>query len=319
MPFALLSLLVMVGTVFLARFLLRAFHGRRLRNQSNLTLILLCARPANLNEAAIRRQLRELFGITFADSRRGAQNYVVSEPPLYAVRHGEYIVLVHDFDKPYFDHVQGAAEKIHSVRLREAVLEHRAWISVNCVYHPRQATQDTIYQHVGRILVGLAPAHALAVFCPDVRLGQVFDAEVAGRLCGDHPLDALSETLNAPVLELAADDVRLREAAAEARRRWPEFVNAFDEGTPDLDFSVKAALREGDKREFVWVSVERIDEDTIEGVLANDPVLLKRLKLDDPVQVRVRDVNDWVIVNEKTRDMRGGFTVKVLMQQHYSG
>lgn len=49
---------------------------------------------------------------------------------------------------------------------------------------------------------------------------------------------------------------------------------------------------EEDKREHMWIYVERIKEDgkTLEGLLWNDPRILTRIKFRDVVEVKVSEI-----------------------------
>src|SRR5687767_12270508 len=50
------------------------------------------------------------------------------------------------------------------------------------------------------------------------------------------------------VVQLGADDPGLVAAAAEAKRRWPEFVAAFNERRPGRKYAVKYAARSEERR-----------------------------------------------------------------------
>src|SRR5688572_267015 len=52
------------------------------------------------------------------------------------------------------------------------------------------------------------------------------------------------------------DDPRFKAAEAEAMRRWPEFVAAFNKQEPNVAYAVKAKFTDGDASEWMWVQVE---------------------------------------------------------------
>jgi uncharacterized protein YegJ (DUF2314 family) len=114
-----------------------------------------------------------------------------------------------------------------------------------------------------------------------------------------------------PVIAVAEDDPRMIAAVAEAKRRWPEFVEAFMENTDtDVIFSIKTEFTEGEKSEFMWVEITRIDGDTIHGVLGNHPNELRNIKLGDEVTVNLADLNDWTYF--KNGELIGGFTLEAI-------
>jgi uncharacterized protein YegJ (DUF2314 family) len=113
------------------------------------------------------------------------------------------------------------------------------------------------------------------------------------------------------VVRLGPDDPGLVAAAAEAKRRWPEFVAAFNERRPGRQCAVKyAAPIKGGGDERIWVMVTALGSGTISGTLANDPVEDIGLKLGDAVTIRTDDVEDWLFADGESRT--GGFSVATL-------
>jgi uncharacterized protein YegJ (DUF2314 family) len=99
-------------------------------------------------------------------------------------------------------------------------------------------------------------------------------------------------------------------AVAEARRRWPEFVAAFNQRRPMQGFAVKVPFHEREENEYMWVEVSKLDGNNIHGTLVNEPKVISSLKLNDQVTVKLDDLNDWLYSDGK--EMVGGFTAKVL-------
>ena len=74
------------------------------------------------------------------------------------------------------------------------------------------------------------------------------------------------------VVQLGADDPGLVAAAAEAKRRWPEFVAAFNEHRPGRKCAVKyAASINGGGNEHIWIMVTALGSGTISGTLGTLP------------------------------------------------
>jgi uncharacterized protein YegJ (DUF2314 family) len=113
------------------------------------------------------------------------------------------------------------------------------------------------------------------------------------------------------VVQLGADDPGLVAAAAEAKRRWPEFVAAFNERRPKRTCAVKyAAPIKGGGDEHIWIMVTALGSGTISGTLGNDPVEDIGLKLGDAVTIRAADVEDWLFTDGQA--MTGGFSISTL-------
>src|SRR6187431_3674763 len=93
------------------------------------------------------------------------------------------------------------------------------------------------------------------------------------------------------VVQLGADDPGLVAAAAEAKRRWPEFVAAFTEGRPGRKCAVKyAAPIKGGGNEQIWIMVTALGSGTVSGTLGNNPVEDIGLKPGDAVTIQTSDV-----------------------------
>ena len=113
------------------------------------------------------------------------------------------------------------------------------------------------------------------------------------------------------VVQLGADDPGLVAAAAEAKRRWPEFVAAFTEGRPGRKCAVKyAAPIKGGGDEQIWIMVTALGSGTISGTLGNAPVADIGLKAGDAVTIQTGDVKDWLFTDGQA--MTGGFSVATL-------
>ena len=97
-----------------------------------------------------------------------------------------------------------------------------------------------------------------------------------GKLRGADPLDALDTGGPVPVVGIAPNDPRLLAAVREARRRWPEFVAAFEQRDGAQIFSVKVPVREGKHTEYMWLSVSALEHEMIYGRLDNEPLAMKR-------------------------------------------
>jgi uncharacterized protein YegJ (DUF2314 family) len=97
----------------------------------------------------------------------------------------------------------------------------------------------------------------------------------------------------------------------EARRRFPEFEDAFRSGDA-TDFSVKALISSADNAEHIWIEVEEITEGKIVGRLGNEPVRLDGLRLGSRVEIEKSQVEDWAFRSGDTPI--GMFTVPVIQR-----
>ena len=125
-----------------------------------------------------------------------------------------------------------------------------------------------------------------------------------------------TKTEGGNVVQLGADDPGLVAAAAEAKRRWPEFVAAFNEHRPGRKCAVKyAAPIKGGGDEQIWIMVTTLGSGTISGTLGNAPVAGHRAESrrcrDDPdgrrqgLAVHRRTVHDRRILGRDSPERRG--------------
>jgi uncharacterized protein YegJ (DUF2314 family) len=106
------------------------------------------------------------------------------------------------------------------------------------------------------------------------------------------------------------DDPKLAAAAAEANRRFGEFLAAFDGRKPGDTFAVKVPFSDDYGREFMWVSVAAVDDRFIVGRLDNRPAYVRAVRPGQKVRVPRTGLNDWLIV--RGGQLEGGFTLKVV-------
>ncbi len=274
-----------------------------------VSLVLLRRRPKNLNVRNLGEATARALGIPPGPYSAESTNYVVGEPPMFMVKKEDWFFLVHCHAVPYIDKRKKWASEIHEGRLRNAVAEHRAWVSVDVMNQPAGSGVQQTYAMIGKLLAELTDADCLAVYSPQFGTLRAYDEEVPNALRSNDPLSTLREPAHPPVLEVPEDDARLQAAVQEARSRFPEFVRAFEQRNGE-HFSVKGPFTDGKETEFMWINVRELTTSTIKGALGNEPAGLSGLKEGDPVELKLDDVNDWMYI--KDEQMIGGFTLEAL-------
>jgi uncharacterized protein YegJ (DUF2314 family) len=147
---------------------------------------------------------------------------------------------------------------------------------------------------MGRILIEVADETTVGVFCFHTQRLNPLD-EILIELFREGRASEAMETYTADgVSTLHADDVRMTEAIAEARRRWPEFVEAFQtRSAPDSGYGIKAPFEQGDRVEHLWIEVDRADAVGATGKVVSRPIALARPRYGDEVTVAANEVTDW--------------------------
>jgi uncharacterized protein YegJ (DUF2314 family) len=276
-------------------------------------LVLFLREPRELTTRQIARIATKAFDVPFTDDEPDAtDNFVAGAMPSFVLKTGDHYFLVNSFPRPYTDNPVEASESIPELRLRKAVRDHEAWISVDLLGEAGPSELPGIYRSLGRLLVGFLDDDCLAIFATNQGQLVAYDPAMRATLMGDNPLSLFETMSHPPVVPVADDDPRLKAAVAKARRRWPEFVEAFENRRPEQHFAMKARITEPgeNQAEFMWITVTGLENGIVYGKLDNDPVELTRIKAGDRVRVSVKDLNDWLYTDGD--DMVGGFTIEVL-------
>jgi len=297
-----------------------------------LSLVLLCQEPVYLEPAILAGMASRAWDAEIevgtedddeeedndGDSEEGMGSFLVGESPHFFCSHWPAFIAIHNFDEPYFDDAEEVAQAVGEMRVRQAIKEHRAWVSVDLLhwFGEEEGNEEQAYRMIARLLAELADDNCLAVIDPAEGRVFAYDPETEAKLRSDNPLEGLRDWYHAPILTIAGDDPEMEAAVEEARRRWPEFVAAFEQRSDDEDepYLIKAPFTDGDDTEFMWVSVTGIENDVIYGKLENSPANVKTVDEGDTVRVKLEDLNDWMCVTDDTPT--GAFTLKVLSERN---
>jgi uncharacterized protein YegJ (DUF2314 family) len=120
-----------------------------------------------------------------------------------------------------------------------------------------------------------------------------------------------------PIIYAEAEDPELEKAKQGALSNLNIFIQSFNTHANDtiLQYSLKADFIENDTHEHMWISLNKIENELYYGVLGNEPQLIKNIKYGDVVKITRSQIEDWLIVNTKTNDFEGGYSVKVLLKR----
>ncbi len=242
-----------------------------------------------------------------------AGEFITASFPYVFVQLDGFLFDIFALAEPLFCDRESVAEQMSELRLRQAVLDHEAYVCVHLRSYPADVDAEEAARMVGRMAaaLGWSPA-TLAVATPGLEHLRVWDKNIRKALRREHPLTALIHTPSCKVPVVAGDagDAELMAASEEARRRWREFTRAFARRLPEQLFAVKAPFTDGDCTEFMWIKVVKIEGEFLRGVLDNDPMHVKKYKRGMRVRLRVRVLSDWMYSDGD--ELIGGFTNKAL-------
>lgn len=280
------------------------------------SIVLLLREALYLDATMLERMASRAYGLRF-DGGEDAEHFIVGgENTPFVMRVEGSMFLIHHWARPYFDDPENVADGFRELRRATAIRAHRAWFSVDLLKAAKGWGEERIHDRIGRLLaeVPAAGGEILAVCHPATRRLVPWDPELPGKLGGGDPLSVFHSE-QVPVIRVDADSAAMAAAVEEARRRWPEFLAAYQTASDKEPFAVKAPVAEGGNTEFIWINVKAIAGDQIHGLLANDPVALGDLKLGSFVTVSASDINDWACPDPASPDRPLGlFTVKVVCE-----
>lgn len=298
---------------------------RKRKEDAPQSIVLLLQQPQSLDVHLLAEVLSKETGRSVrpvdvaADSKedddggRPVGDMVAGASPHFIAQVAGTAFAIHNISAPYVNDPISASEALPELRLRKAVRDHKAWLSMDIV-HPQAATTEA-YRVVAKLLAHFIDSDCLALYYPP--LGQFAPCvpdQTIEKLKSDDPVKAVfREITEVPVIPID-DDPRLRAAEDEARRRFSEFASAFDkkDGT---GFSIKTRITSHGNSEHIWVEVDRISDGKIEGRLGNDPVDLGDLKIGSKVEVEISQLKDWVFLRNQAPV--GLFTVPVIQQMEH--
>lgn len=108
---------------------------------------------------------------------------------------------------------------------------------------------------------------------------------------------------------LAADDPGMNAAIANAKATSDQFLSALRHPQPTFhDFSLKKPYKVKGGTEHLWIAqIVEVDAH-LEGMVANEPVHTRDVKLGDEVKLRIDEISDWKYVDGKK--LVGGYTIR---------
>jgi uncharacterized protein YegJ (DUF2314 family) len=289
---------------------------RRRKQHRLISFVALLRESVTFDPAVLAKIAGKAWNADLGDGENeGADGFVACADIVNTIVYDGRMFLINSFPRPYVDDPEAAAEGITDLRIRSLFREHQAWFSCDALGVDRSTPEAEVedwYRRLGRLFAEMLDDNCLLIYMPDTQLAYPINEDSEAALRSRNPVEALNDTLTAPIVEISGDDPLMVKAVETANQRWPEFVTAF-EAQAGENFSVKAPITRSGNTEFIWITVKAIEGDTIYGELANDPGDLGRLKLGSKVTVPLGELNDWCYV-DSDGNLTGGFTLKALQK-----
>src|SRR5262245_41366254 len=175
---------------FKGLFAVNPIRPARREDKPLIALVLFLDQPRELDSSYLCGIASRALGARFTDDQGDAtDNFVAGSEPSFIVKYGDHFFLINTFDRPYMDDPQEAAQSISELRLRKAIREHGAWLSVDLLGDYKAGDLATIYRTIGKLTAALADDDCLAIFAPATGQLNNFDEETREQLRGDDPLE----------------------------------------------------------------------------------------------------------------------------------
>lgn len=287
---------------------LKALLGFKPAEPPFISVVLQFHKPILLPDDVLHAAIVRAWG---RDVRKDLNEHVVNKPPVCFVKFEEMLLLLSNVRKPYCpaEYLEEALKEFSELRQKKVVREHKAFLAIDLQdpKAPRKSTKNDCYRRMCRLAAEFVDDNCMGVYLPETGHLRPYDAKIKNALRSDRPLEEITEWDEAPVVLIEDDDPRLQTTVAEARRRWPDFVQAFERRGPNQEFGVKALFRDGEHGEWMWVAVSSIDGEAIQGKLGNEPVDVRSVREGDSVTVQASEVGDWFYNDGE--QLVGGFSL----------
>ena len=277
--------------------------------KSPISVVLLLDKPATVTEDILRQSAARAW---CRDLDPGRNEFIVINGPLCLITFEGRMFHLIRVPKPYFDDPEAAARATKDMRQQKVIREQVAWMSVDLLQPqgPAGPEKKECYRRICSLAAELVDESCLAVHLPETGDFRVHDSALREALLSDDPRQQLQDAADSPVISAESDDAEMEEAIAEARRRWPEFVEAFRNKKTGQIFLIKAPFSDGKNQEWMWVVVSDVSDHAIVGKLENQPVNVTGFRKGDHVELRPEKIADWIYGDRK--GAMGGFTDAVL-------
>lgn len=277
-----------------------------------ISIVVLLSAPRPLDERVLGKAVSEALGVKRSNDSSD-ESFVKAKPPYYRVQLESGAYVLNNLDKIYCEDGGKLVENIKDPELQKTVASHKAWLSID--WAGKEEPEDLLiaYQNMGKIVAALAGPDVLALYSPEIDQFSPWNETVQKSLSGEDPLEVFGGAAEVgAAVPMRDDDPLLQAAEAEARKRWPEFVQAYESKSGQA-FAVKGRIVEGKNVEYLWLAVSSLEKDLVHGKLDNRPLGLTTLRMGQDLHIQVSDVDDWVYLDAEKRPV-GGFTGAVLDQ-----
>jgi uncharacterized protein YegJ (DUF2314 family) len=119
--------------------------------------------------------------------------------------------------------------------------------------------------------------------------------------------DQKPETL----VEGGYDEAEMDAAIARARSEVDSFIAILEKGDGE-DFGVKAPIEDGEETEHFWLTDVSYEDGVFEGLIGNDPGVVKNVKFGQKWTIKKNEISDWMFMRDGK--IHGNYTMRPLLK-----
>jgi uncharacterized protein YegJ (DUF2314 family) len=281
------------------RLIIRRIGGSR----SPVSIVMLRSHPRGLSDADVRGAYRrafqkepELNSIPMPDGLTRGIVLTCGDLPALAVI---------DSTRGYMEpgEVETVAQRFEHAAVRQAILNHKAWVSVDAMGSQglNREQRQLVYTVLGKLAAELYDEPGtLLLYLPADGLAAEPGPNVESLLRSGRVMELFGDaSLGAPLFTVQEDDAEINSAIAEAQRRLPQMLKAFEQSGDASEAMIKARFRTADDgQEMIWLSLVRISDGTLTGTIQNPPIAAGLPPMGSEATIKIEDVVDWAYIDE---------------------
>ena len=109
------------------------------------------------------------------------------------------------------------------------------------------------------------------------------------------------------------NEEEMNRAIEAARSTFDAFLNRFKNPQPgDEDFNIKVKIEDAHGTEYFWLGDLRLDSEPYQGVIGNDPGIVRNVKFGQQYSFSRADISDWMYMSNGV--MQGNYTLRVILK-----
>ena len=132
--------------------------------------------------------------------------------------------------------------------------------------------------------------------------------------CSQSKNDKTQRDNEPDVYNLEDSDTGINNAIAKANETLNQFETILKNDDQHLNYySIKQSFPTSNGGgENIWVGQIKLVKGNYSGIIGNEPIYTKAVKLGETITVDKSKISDWMIIDGTTGKTKGGYTIRVL-------